>query len=175
MLLVSGTVPSPLCSLAHDSGGRPSHACSLRARMCVCMRVAAGAFPTRSSASWHRGAMPAAGAWEPGPGTAARGAPGTAWQAGACTGRDRLGTCTGAPGLCPVSWHAAVPAAPDAFTTQPLQRLGWRGRPATRRRWRCFALVPSRARVGLPGGAGGWCRCRPAAVPHGSTGKQERV
>lgn len=46
MLLVSGTVPSPLCSLAHDAGGRPSHACPLRARMCVCTRVTAGTFPT---------------------------------------------------------------------------------------------------------------------------------
>lgn len=46
MLLVSGTVPSPLCSLAHHGGGRPSHACPLRARMCVCTRVTAGTFPT---------------------------------------------------------------------------------------------------------------------------------
>lgn len=46
MLLVSGTVPSPLCSLAHDAGGRPSRACPLRARMCVCTRVTAGTFPT---------------------------------------------------------------------------------------------------------------------------------
>lgn len=39
MLLVSGTVPSPLCSLAHNGGGQSSHACSSCARVCSCMHV----------------------------------------------------------------------------------------------------------------------------------------